>query len=124
MPVYGIGADIYSPTKKLQIQEQNQNVAHASFEQFSPQLSDSRQYAYSYVGPTYVIDSTGTVVSKKASTSAENTPSLEGTWETPQNYSQAQDAEGDSSSETNWTLIALIGAAGILGTAYIVRKKR
>jgi len=124
MPVYGIGADVYAPSKKLQLQEENQIVTHAAYEQFSPQISDSRQWVSSYVGPTYVIDSTGTVVSKKASTTAENEPDIKGTWETPQNYSQAQEEGGDSSSQTNWTLIALLATAGILGTAYLVKKKR
>ncbi|MBA7475962.1 hypothetical protein ES707_11337 [subsurface metagenome] len=105
-------------TKNLQYSPQMQAIYHQPFESFNPQVQDARQYAYSYIGPTYLIDSPEASVSKKGTIALTSDPSQTGTWEFPTTMAQPQARSEMTTTGIDWTLIGL--AALALGGGYLV----
>ena len=99
----------------------SQDVHHAPYETYAPMQQYAPQVGYSYVGPTYQINSPSAVSKKQASLKQVSEPAQKGTWDIPQEYKFTPDYSQQTKS-TDFVTIAAI--AGVAIVAYgMVRKK-
>ena len=101
----------------------SQDIHHAPYESYAPMQQYAPQVGYSYVGPTYQINSPSAVSKKQASLKQISEPEQTGVWDLPQEYKFSPTPGGTPQiKSTNIVTIAVI--AGVAIVAYgMVRKK-
>jgi hypothetical protein len=93
---------------------------HQPYETYSPNLQFAPQTSYAYQGGTYIINSPNATSKKDQSVSQESSPSNTPTWTQPQTYTQTPSvSESTGLSSNTLILIALIGAAAVVGYGFL-----
>jgi len=97
----------------------NAQIYHQPYEVYQPQIQYSPATSYAYTGPSYIVNSPNSAINKKTEAVSTASPSQTGEWTTPTTTSTA----GTVGTGIDWTMLAIIGAVGIVGYAFFMGKK-
>jgi hypothetical protein len=89
-----------------------QNI-HQPYETYAPQVQYSPSTSYAYTGSSYIINSAGASISKKAEATSTASPSQTGAWDIP--TSQPTSTGVGVGTGIDWTMIAIVAAVGLVG---------
>jgi hypothetical protein len=101
-----------------------QNVYHSPYETYAPQVQYAPVTQYSYQGAQYMINSPNSSQTPKQAVSAASEPNQTGKWDTSQTASPSSNTGSGAGSllgDTDFTVIALILGAAVVGYA-VLRK--
>jgi hypothetical protein len=99
----------------------SQDVYHAPYETYAPAIQYAPQSSYAYQGATTIINSPNTNANPSQATSLASSPNQTPIWNVPQSYTPVSKTDNSqtSTSGIDWTLIALIGGAAVVGYALL-----